>query len=193
MATYYYNPPELTEEGEPFPPLVLESNGNTKVVCAHKYWERFDDKYLIELEYDKFGKPVMDPKRNVQKGRYGIKSSYRLDAKRNAEMEAGKIGKPENFIDLTALDWACLTADRYRSFRPHLIAKEKIERDSRRSLEALRKAQYEENENERKLMEAEREELKRLRAERKALIQQEAAEVAAMKSSSRKSSKQAQE
>lgn len=155
MATYYYNPPETDEEGKPFPPLVFESDGDTRIVMAHRYWKPMQEEYIVEILMDKFGRPRLDPKGKeiVIKQK---KTVYVLDEEMNARVDSGEILKPSNSFQLSKYEFDLLKQQRYAKFREHIVSEESLTRAHRKNLADMRKQQWEEMETEKRQLEEER-------------------------------------
>lgn len=177
MAMYYYNPPELDEDGNPFPPFVFSSSGTERSVMAHRYWKREVIPYVVEELFDKFGKPIVDRKTGKQKCIMGRKSEWVLDEKLNAELDAGQRVKPNNVLHLTKTEWNDLQQNKHRKFLKHLVSGEDAQRKERQSLEELKKQQFEEIEREKRLIEEERNSLRAVREERDRLKAEIEAEI----------------
>ncbi len=186
---YYYNPPELTDEGTPFPPLVFESNGTEKVVMSpHLYWHRISQKYLIEKVWDSVKKEYeIDTKTGKPREIYGYRSAWVLDEEQNKRLKAGEIGKPDNSIAMSKIDLSLVKQPRYAPMNRYLVSQDSVFKKERRSLEELKKQHLEEFENERKLIEQERDELKRVREKTRNERLKIEAELAAVEQDKRKS------
>lgn len=181
MAIYFYNPPEKTEDGEDFPPFIIELNGDCRVVMAHKYWKRVDEKYVIELLFDKHGKPKLDPKTGKQLAQKGIKSSWVLDKELNDKLAKGEIKPPDNMIDLSNNELLLLAAAKYAPFMKYMVSQASQMRKQKQSFEQMRKAQMEEIEQERQEIERTKQQMKAQRDQMEKELAAQQAELAELK------------
>lgn len=186
MATYYYNPPELDADGTPFPPFVFEYSGDLRVVMAHKYWKMVKQPYVIERYFDKQGKPVINRETGEQSVLRGFRTAWVLDDEKNALLAAGKLVPPDNIVTFGRQEWKDLQQSKHRKFLQHLVSKESMDKKERQNFEELKRAQFEEIEREKKLIEQERLELRAVRAEREALKAEMTAEIAEIRESQKK-------
>lgn len=99
---YYYMPPEEID-GEPAKPVRCEYAGTAVVIPSPFRYHKW-----VEVEYDigllidtRSGRARIDPKTGLEMRLKGKRGEFQLDAEKNTQMDAGDIGPPANYMDMS--------------------------------------------------------------------------------------------
>src|SRR5882672_10137670 len=121
---YFYNPPKEDVDGKPFPPFVFAQSGHAMVVCAHRYWKRISQPYVIERFFDKQGNPEIDTSTGQPKVLMGKRTAYVLDDEMNAKLDKGEIPPPDNVLHFSRSQWNDMQQSKHAKFMRHLVSEE---------------------------------------------------------------------
>lgn len=132
MRRVFYTPPKGT------PPLAFESSGLKVFMPPDQYWTRVSEDYVVGLVWnDKLKEPVIDPKTGKPKEIKQTRKTWVPDKEKNELMEAGHIGKPKNFLDLSDSDVKHAFAQK-SELTQYLVLESQLEAEHKRSLDRIK-------------------------------------------------------